>query len=118
MTNRQAGALLRVFVGENDRAGDQYLYEAIVQKARELGIAGATVLRGVEGFGASSIVHRTTLLEMSRNLPIVIEMVDSEEQLDRLLPYLQSVVTEGMITMENVLILQYAHGEPSASPGK
>ena len=114
MTNRQTGVLLRIFIGENDRADGKFLYEAIVQKARELGLAGATVLRGMEGFGANSIVHRTALLEMSRDLPIVIEMVDSEEKLNLLLPYLETVVTEGMITMENVLILLYRHGGASA----
>ena len=115
MTTKQEGVLLRIFIGEDDRADGKPLYEAIVQKARELGLAGATVLRGSEGFGAHSVVHKAALLEMSTDLPIVIEMVDVEEKVNRLLPYLEQAVTEGMITMEHVLILLYRHGEPKSA---
>src|SRR5205085_1333658 len=80
MKINENGILLRVFIGESDRFGRQSLYEAIVQKVRELGLAGATVLRGTEGFGANSVVHRTGMLEMSTDLPIVIEIVDTEEK--------------------------------------
>jgi PII-like signaling protein len=111
MSRKDEGVLLRIFIGEDDRADGKPLYEAIVQKAREVGLAGATVLRGSEGFGAHSVVHKAALLEMSTDLPIVIEMVDVEENVNRLLPYLQSVVKEGMITMEHVLILLYRHGK-------
>jgi PII-like signaling protein len=111
MTINQNGILLRVFIGESDRAAGKPLYEAIVQKTRELGLAGATVLRGSEGFGANSIVHKSALLEMSTDLPIVIEIVDVQEKIKLLLPHLESMVAEGMITMEYVVILMYRHDE-------
>lgn len=119
MTTNQNGILLRVFIGESDRFEGRPLYEAIVQKVRELGLAGATVLRGSEGFGAHSVVHRSSLLEMSADLPIVVEIVDTSENVQRLLPHLQSMVREGMITMEHVVVLMYRHGretEQGASP--
>jgi PII-like signaling protein len=81
-----------------------------VGKVRELGLAGATVLRGVEGFGAHSVVHKAKLLEMSTDLPIVIEIVDTGEKIRGLLPHLEQMVGEGMITMEYVVILMYRHG--------
>lgn len=115
MTLNQNGVLLRVFIGESDRFENKPLYEAIVQKARQLGLAGATVLRGSEGFGARSVVHKAALLEMSSDLPIVIEIVDAKEKIDLLLPHLETMVREGMITMEYVAILLYRHETPSAS---
>ncbi len=110
MTTNEPGVLLRIFIGESDRAEGKLLYEAIVAKARELGLAGATVLRGSEGFGAHSVVHKSALLDLSSDLPIVIEIVDREEKVKLLLPYLQSVVKDGMITMEHVAILMYQEG--------
>ena len=109
MTINENGVLLRVFIGESDRFGKQPLFEAIVQKVRELGLGGATVLRGSEGFGANSVVHKTSLLEMSSDLPIVIEIVDTREKIDLLLPHLETMVQEGMITMEYVKIVMYRH---------
>jgi PII-like signaling protein len=109
MSINENGVLLRVFIGESDTFQKQPLHEAIVQKARELGLAGATVLRGSEGFGANSVVHKTQLLEMSSDLPIVIEIVDTEPNLKKLLPHLENMVQEGMITMEYVMILMYRH---------
>jgi PII-like signaling protein len=116
MRVNENGVLLRVFAGESDRFENKPLYEAIVGKVRELGLAGATVLRGTEGFGAHSVVHRASLLEMSSDLPIVIEIVDSEEQIKRLLPPLEEMVREGMITMEYVVILLYREESPAGSP--
>ena len=110
MTTHENGILLRVFIGESDRFQGKPLYEAIVQKVRELGLAGATVLRGTEGFGANSVVHKAALLEMSSDLPIVIEIVDTEEKVKPLLPHLEAMVEEGMVTMEYVVILLYRHG--------
>jgi PII-like signaling protein len=107
MKVNENGVLLRVFIGESDRFEKKPLYEAIVGKVRELGLAGATVLRGTEGFGAHSVVHRASLLEMSTDLPIVVEIVDTEAQIKRLLPSLEAMVREGMITMEYVVILMY-----------
>ena len=115
MTTNENGVLIRVFIGESDRFENRPLYEAIVQKARELGLAGATVLRGSEGFGARSVVHKAALLEMSSDLPIVIEIVDTQEKVDILLPHLKTMVREGMITMEYVAILLYRHEKPGAS---
>jgi uncharacterized protein len=118
MKVNENGVLLRVFIGESDRFENKPLYEAIVGKVRELGLAGATVLRGSEGFGAHSVVHRASLLEMSTDLPIVIEIVDTEDQIKRLLPALEGMVREGMITMEYVVILLYREESTadSASP--
>jgi PII-like signaling protein len=101
--------LLRVFVGESDCHGDRPLYELIVLKARELGLAGATVLRGVMGFGGSSRVHTAKLLRLSADLPMVVEVVDTEERLAPLLDYLDEVVTEGLVTMERAQVITYRH---------
>jgi hypothetical protein len=107
MTIDDDGVLLRVFIGESDRAGSRPLYEAIVHKTRELGIAGATVLRGLEGFGAHSVIHKSKLTDMSSDLPIVVEIVDANARIQSLLSHLDAMVTEGMITMENVRVLAY-----------
>jgi uncharacterized protein len=116
MNIRENGLLLRIFTGESDRFQNQPLYEAIVRKTRELGLAGATVLRGTDGFGARSVVHKAALLEMSSDLPMVIEIVDIEEKIKLLLPHLETMVAEGMITMEYVIILMYRHNRPGESP--
>ncbi|HSV16695.1 MAG TPA: DUF190 domain-containing protein, partial [Tepidisphaeraceae bacterium] len=115
MRINEDGILLRVFLGESDRFEGKPLHEAIVHKARELGLAGATVLRGSEGFGANSVVHKAALLEMSSDLPIVIEIVDTEPRVRQILPHLESMVREGMITMEYVVILMYRH-DPAGAP--
>lgn len=117
MTINENGVLLRVFIGDDDRFEGKLLYEAIVQKARELGLAGATVLRGTEGFGANSVVHKMALLEMSTNLPIVIEIVDSEDRINTLLPHLETMVQEGLITMEYVRIILYRHSAEETPAG-
>lgn len=115
MKINENGVLLRVFIGESDTFEHKPLYEAIVQKVRELGLGGATVLRGVEGFGAHSVVHKAHLLEMSTDLPLVIEIVDTEDKIKLLLPHLEAMVKEGMVTMEYVVILMYRH-EPAGAP--
>jgi uncharacterized protein len=99
--------LLRIFIGENDRSHGKPLYEAIVLKAREQHLAGATVLRGPMGFGASSRLHTTKILRLSEDLPLVIEIVDSEEKINAFLPMLDGMMTSGLITMEKVQVLQY-----------
>ncbi|RWC23590.1 MAG: DUF190 domain-containing protein [Mesorhizobium sp.] len=103
---RQA-QLLRIFIGENDRADGRPLYEAIVLKAREMQIAGATVLRGAMGFGHSSRLHTTKILRLSEDLPLVIEIVDDEEKIAAFLPVLEPIMTSGLITLEKVQVLQY-----------
>src|ERR1051326_8089348 len=101
------GKLLRVFIGESDRWHRQPLYEAIVLKARELGLAGATVLRGPMGFGANSRLHTAKILRLSADLPVVIEIVDTEEKINALLPCLDEMVLEGLVTIEDVKVLKY-----------
>src|ERR1700752_301611 len=99
--------LLRIFFGEDDKLGGKPLYEAIVLKAREQHLAGATVLRGPMGFGASSRLHTSKILRLSEDLPLVIEIVDSEEKINTFLPMLDGMMTSGLITMEKVQVLQY-----------
>jgi PII-like signaling protein len=103
------GSLLRIFIGESDKINGKPLYEQIVLKARELNLAGATVLRGIMGFGLSSRLHSTKVLRLSEDLPIIVEIVDSEENISKLLPYLDEVVQEGLITIEKATILKYRH---------
>jgi uncharacterized protein len=99
--------LLRIFVGEDDRYNHQPLYEAIVMKARELHLAGATVLRGPAGFGHSSRLHTTKILRLSEDLPFVIEIVDSEDKINSFLPVLDTMMTSGLVTLEKVQVVQY-----------
>ncbi|MER9866931.1 DUF190 domain-containing protein [Mesorhizobium sp. M0136] len=99
--------LLRIFIGENDKADGRPLYEVIVLRAREMQIAGATVLRGAMGFGHSSRLHTTKILRLSEDLPLVIEIVDDEEKLAAFLPVLETIITSGLITLEKVQVLQY-----------
>jgi uncharacterized protein len=101
------GKLLRIFVGESDRWHGKPLYEEIVRLARRQGMAGATVLRGLEGFGADSHLHTARILRLSEDLPIVIEMVDTEERIDAILPLLDPMIAEGMVTVERVHIVSY-----------
>jgi PII-like signaling protein len=101
------GKLLRIFVGESDRWHGKPLYQAIVERMREEGLAGATVLRGIEGFGADSRLHTARILRLSEDLPVVIEIVDSAEQMDRVLPVLDEMVGEGMVTLERVEVIAY-----------
>ena len=101
------GQLLRIFIGESDHWHGKPLYEAIVRLFREAGLAGATVLRGVEGFGASSRLHTTRLLQLSQDLPVVIEVVDTEERIATVLPRLDEMVTQGMMTIERVHVITY-----------
>jgi len=103
----EQGKLLRIFVGESDRWHHQPLYEAIVLKARELGLAGATVLRGPMGFGAKSRLHTAKILRLSMDLPMVIEIVDTDDKIKQLLPHLEEMVLEGLVTLEDVQVLKY-----------
>ena len=105
------GKLLRIFVGESDRWEGLPLFEAIVRKVREAGGAGATVLRGIEGFGAHSRIHTARILRLSEDLPIVIEVVDTAEKVDALLPVLDAMIEDGLVTIETVRILRYRPGK-------
>ena len=107
------GQLLRIFIGESDRWGNQPLTEAIVRRAHEEGLAGATVLRGLEGFGAHSRIHSTKILRLSEDLPVVIEIIDRPERIEAFLPLLDEMVGEGMMTLEKVHIIAYRAGDQS-----
>lgn len=104
------GKLLRIFIGESDRWQGQPLFEALVRKVREAGGAGATVLRGIEGFGAHSRIHTARILRLSEDLPIVIEVVDTAEKIDALLPALDAMIEDGLVTIETVQVLRYRSG--------
>jgi PII-like signaling protein len=112
MEQAEDGQLLRIFVGESDLSHGEPLPRVIVLKARELGLSGATVLHGSMGFGAHSRVHTERLLELSTNLPVVIEIVDTADKLKELLPFLDEVVQEGLITIESVRVLKYRRHQP------
>jgi PII-like signaling protein len=107
------GKLLRIFIGESDHHEGKPLYQAIVERVRAEGLAGATVVRGIEGFGASSHLHTSRILRLSQDLPIVVEIVDTTEQIDRILPIVDDMVGDGMVTVERVEVLTYRAG-PSA----
>lgn len=107
--------LLRVFFGEDDKFERLPLYEAIVLKAREMHLAGATVLRGHVGFGHNSRIHTTKILRLSQDLPIVVEIVDRQDKIDAFLPVLDGMMSSGLVTLEKVQVLQY--GKPAVSAG-
>jgi uncharacterized protein len=104
--------LLRIFIGEDDKAGHQPLYEAIVLKAREMGLAGATVLRGPMGFGHSSTLHTTKILRLSQDLPLIIEIVDTEQKVAALLAAIESIMGSGLVTTEKVKVIRYGESGP------
>jgi PII-like signaling protein len=107
--------LLRIFIGQDDKCQSLPLYEAIVLKARELHLAGATVLRGPMGFGHSSRLHTAKILRLSEDLPIVIEIVDSQEKIDGFLPVLETMMGSGLVTLERVQVLQYGQNNGRAT---
>jgi len=102
--------MVRVFLGEDDRWQGQFLHVALVERLRKEGIAGATVFRGVCGYGARSIVHSTHLLRLSEDLPVVVEVVDTPEHIERMLPIIDAMVTEGLVTVEKVRVIKYSAG--------
>lgn len=107
----EEGSLLRIFIGESDSYKGKTLYEQIVLKAKELNLAGATVTRGIMGYGASTRMHSSKLLKLSEDLPVVVEIVDTEENLNKLLPFLDEAVLEGLITREKVKVVKYRHNQ-------
>lgn len=104
------GKLVRIYVGEADRWHGKSLYNAIVERARREGLAGATVTRGIEGFGAHSRIHTASILRLSEDLPIKIEIIDTAERIERFLPLLDEMVGEGLITVQDCEIVKYVHG--------
>ena len=103
--------MVRIFIGESDRWHGQPLATALVERLRKEGFAGATVLRGLAGFGARSIYHTSHLLELSQDLPLVVEVVDTQEHVDRLMPILDEMVADGLVTLEKVRVLKYSAGQ-------
>ena len=101
--------MLRIHFGEDDKWKGEPLYRAIVEKCRELDIAGATVLRGIEGYGASTLIRRTHLLSFSHDAPVMVSVIDSEDKIERLLPFLDQVVDEGLIAVSEVEVIKYSH---------
>jgi len=105
--------LLRIFIGESGKYDGHPLYEAIVKKAREMHLAGATVLRGPMGFGQSSLLHTDKILRLSMDLPLVIEIVDSEEKINAFLPVIDGMMDSGLVTLEKLQVLQYGKDRPA-----
>jgi PII-like signaling protein len=109
--------LLRIFIGEDDKAGHTPLYEAIVLKAREMGLAGATVLRGPLGFGHSSVLHTAKILRLSQDLPLVIEIVDNEDKIGKFVAAIEPIMGCALITTEQVKVIRYGEGGPRDPSG-
>ncbi len=107
----EKGHLLRIFIGESDKHEGLPLYEWIVRKARENGLAGSTVIRGLEGFGAHSRIHTTKILRLSEDLPIIVEIVDTLEKIENFMPIVDNAITEGLATIEKVDIRFYRSGD-------
>ncbi len=108
--------LVRIFIGESDKWHHQSLHMALLERLRKEGFAGATVFHGVAGFGARSVLHTAHILRLSEDLPVLIEIVETESQVERLLPILDEMVSEGLVTMEKVRVLKYAPGSRPPSP--
>jgi PII-like signaling protein len=109
------GKLLRIFVGESDKAGGHMLYETLVRRAREAGLAGTTVIRGVEGFGARSRIHTAKILRLSEDLPIIVEIVDTDEKIKAFLPVVDELFERsgsgGLVTLEKAEVIRYTSGD-------
>ena len=103
--------LMRIFIGENDRFEHKPLYEALVELLRKEDFAGATVLRGVSGFGAHSVYHTQKLLDLSADLPLIVEVIDTQEKIDAIMPRIDGMMGGGMITLEKATVIRYSHNE-------
>jgi uncharacterized protein len=110
MKEQGTGKLLRIFIGESDRWGHQPLYTAIVEAARKAGLAGATVFKGIEGFGGHSVVHAARVFDLSSDLPVLVEIVESEDRVRNFLPLLDEMIEDGLVTLESVEIIAYRTG--------
>jgi uncharacterized protein len=113
----EQGKLLRIFIGESDKSGHLPLYEAIVKLAKEKGLAGATVFKGVQGFGANSRVHTNKILRLSEDLPMVIEIVDDEQKIDAFIPLLDGMIQEGLVTVEKAQVILYRFNKEKKDAG-
>src|SRR6195256_2335386 len=114
----ERAALLRIFIGEDDKADGRPLYEAIVLRAREVHLAGATVLRGPLGFGRSSVLHTAKVLRLSQDLPVIVEIVDTEEKINGFLPVLTELTQSCLITLEKVTVIRYGEDETGLIPDR
>jgi len=112
MKTAEENRMLRIFISESDHLHGKELYEQIVFKARELDLAGATVLRGIMGFGATSKMHSAKLLSLSEDLPVVVEIVDSQENIDKLIPFLDENIKQGIVTIEKIKVITYPRQKP------
>ena len=112
----EEGKLLRIFIGESDKHEGKPLHEAILLLARKEGLAGCTVIKGFEGFGAASRIHTTKILRLSEDLPVIIEIVDAADKIDRFLPHLDKMVPEGLVTVEKIKVILYRHGSDRRVP--
>ena len=112
----EEGQLLRIFIGESDKWNGKPLYEALVLKAREMGLAGATMVRGLMGYGAASRIHTAKILRLSEDLPIIVEIVDNPEKIASFLPIIDEMVQEGLVTLERVHVILYRHNTQLAGP--
>jgi PII-like signaling protein len=109
-------SLVRIFIGDSDKWHHQSLHGALLERLRKEGFAGATVTRGVAGFGAASVIHTTSIVDLSTDLPVIIEVVEDQEHVDRLLPILDEMVTKGaLVTIEKVRVLKYGAGAPRST---
>ncbi|MBN2282036.1 MAG: DUF190 domain-containing protein [Candidatus Marinimicrobia bacterium] len=109
MKEQQKGVLVRIFITEDEKYNHKPLFEEIVKKAHELKLAGATVLRGIMGYGSDSRIHSAKFVRLNEDLPVVIEIVDCQENIDKILPFLDEAVTSGLITIENIAVLKYGN---------
>ncbi len=106
---------VRIYIGESDQWHGKPLFVAIVERLKQHDVAGATVLRGIEGYGANSRVHTARILRLSEDLPVVIEVVDIAERIERVLPLLDEMVTEGLVTLQDVQVVKYVHSQPGVA---
>ncbi len=104
--------LLRIFIGESDRYGAQPLYTALVEAARKAGLSGATVFKGIEGYGGHSVVHAARVFDLSSDLPVLVEIVDSEEKIAAFVPRLDEMIKDGLVTLQSVEVVHYKSGAP------
>jgi len=109
----EEGQLLRIFIGESDKWNGKPLYEALVLKAREMGLAGATMVRGLMGYGAASRIHTAKILRLSEDLPVIVEIIDSSDKIASFLPVIDEMVQEGLVTLERVQVILYRHNTPA-----
>ncbi len=107
MKKKESGYILRIYISEDEKYDHQPLCEVIVKKSQELNLAGATVLRGILGFGADSRIHSAKFLRLNQDLPVVVEIVDKKENIDKIIPFLNETVRSGLVTLEEIKILKY-----------